>query len=93
MKMTQAIWSAMTPAARAAAVDLSGLSPQLLSHEGCRVEAVTEYDETRRFIVGRSTGWRPCSLEIKRRDSSGGLAAEMKYKTVRRLYRVRESRG
>lgn len=68
-------------------MDYSGLTPQLLNHEGWRVEVVTTYGETRRFYVGRSTGWKPCHLEIKRRDSDGGFSAEYKYQSVRRLYR------
>ena len=30
------------------------LSPQLIGIEGWRVEVVTDYDETKRFIVGKS---------------------------------------
>ena len=65
------------------------LSPQLQGLEGHRVEVVTTYGETRRFIVGKSTGWMPCHLEIKRRDSSGGGAAEREYAEVRDLGPVR----
>ena len=61
----------------------AGLSPQLTGKEGKRVEVVTSYGETRRFIVGKSTGWIPCHLEIPRRDSSGGISAETEYKSVR----------
>lgn len=60
----------------------SGLSPQLVGLEGRRVEVVTEYGETRRFQVGKSTGWIPCHLEIARRNSSGGGAADKRYKSV-----------
>lgn len=59
------------------------LSPQLRGLEGRRVEVVTDYGETRRFQVGRSTGWIPIHLEIARRNSSGGMAAERHYKSVR----------
>lgn len=59
------------------------LSPQLTGLEGKRVEVVTAYGETRRFIVGRSTGWIPIHLEIKNRGSSGGVSAEREYKSVR----------
>lgn len=65
------------------------LSPQLMGLEGHRVEVETTYGETRRFIVGRSTGRMPCHLEIARRDSSGGIAAEHEYESVRDLGRVR----
>jgi hypothetical protein len=50
------------------------LTPQLVGLEGKRVEVVDRYGERRRFIVGKSTGWLPCHLEIARRDSSGGPA-------------------
>lgn len=50
------------------------LVPELKGLEGKRVEVVDNYGETRRFIVGRSTGWMPCHLEISRRNSSGGPA-------------------
>jgi hypothetical protein len=65
------------------------LSPQLIGLEGCRVEVVTTRDERKRFIVGKSTGPIPCHLEIARRDSSGGGAAEREYKSVKVLERVR----
>lgn len=59
------------------------LSPMLRGLEGRRVEVVTAYGETRRFIVGLSTGWIPCHLEIHNRRSMGGGAAERVYKSVR----------
>lgn len=87
--MTQAKWSAMTPTQKEAARDCSNLTPQLKGLEGYRVEVETTYGDTRRFIVGRSTGWKPCHLEIARRNSMGGGAAEAEYKTVRALYKAR----
>lgn len=63
----------------------SELTPQLIGLEGKRVEVVTTYDETRRFIVGKSTGWCPCHLEIANRASHGGGAAEHEYKSVRQV--------
>jgi hypothetical protein len=87
--MDQQTWDGLSPFEREKIRDLSGLSPQLVGLEGWRVEVVTTYGETRRFIVGRSTGWRPCHLEIARRNSSGGGAAEHQYASVRRLYRAR----
>lgn len=66
-----------------------GLSPQLMGLEGHRVEALTKYGERRRFIVGKSTGWMPCHLEIKRIDSSGGGPAEREYERVIDLGGVR----
>ena len=50
------------------------LTAQLIGLEGKRVEVVDRYGQRRRFIVGKSTGWQPCHLEIARRDSSGGPA-------------------
>ena len=69
--------------------DYSGLSPQLVPHNGWRVEVTTTYGEVRRFIVGQSTGARPCSLEISRRNALGGIAADMLYARVTPLYKVR----
>lgn len=51
------------------------LTPALVGLERRRVEVVTPSGERSRFIVGKSTGWMPCHLEIKRRDSTGGCAA------------------
>jgi hypothetical protein len=59
------------------------LSPQLIGLEGKRVEVVTLYGETRRFIVGKSTGWLPIHLETARKDSHGGGGAHREYKSVR----------
>lgn len=50
------------------------LTPQLKGLERKRVEVVDAGGHKRRFIVGRSSGWMPCHLEIKRRDSTGGMA-------------------
>lgn len=87
--MTQERWDALSRQQREAIRDLSGLSPQLKGLEGWRVEVVDMQGETRRFIVGRSTGWRPCSLEIKTIRSHGGDPARMEYRSVRKLNRVR----
>lgn len=65
------------------------LSPQLIGLEGHRVEVVTSDGETRRFIVGKSTGWIPIHLEIKRRTSHGGQGADRVYPSVKDLGRVR----
>ncbi len=87
--MTQQRWDTLSAIRRAELADLGGLTPQLVGFEGWRVEVDTTYGETRRFIVGRSAGWRPCHIEIARRDSSGGPAADSEYAAVRRLYQVR----
>jgi hypothetical protein len=80
-------WEGMGETERIKHRDLSCLSPQLSGLEGRRVEVVTMQGEKKRFIVGRSTGWRPVHLEVPRRDSTGGPAASREYKSVRRLYK------
>lgn len=72
--------------------DLSDLTPQLIGLEGYRVEVEDPDDGpyrglTRRFYVGRSTGWKPCHLEIHNRRSRGGGPALKEYASVRALYR------
>lgn len=39
---------------------------------GERVEVTYTDGAKERFYVGKSTGWKPVYLEIKRRDSHGG---------------------
>lgn len=51
------------------------LTAALLGLEGCRVEVTYPTGEKRRFIVGKSTGWMPCHLEIKTKRSTGGVPA------------------
>lgn len=91
--MTQDRWSRLTPHARLAIRDLSELTPDLIGKEGMRVEVVTTYGETRRFWVGRSSGWCPCHLEVKRSDSLCGDPAERSYATVRVVRLSRNGRG
>ena len=50
----------------------SDLIPEYIGKEGKRVEVVTSYGEKQRYIIGKSTGFIPCHLEIKRKGSSGG---------------------
>ena len=76
-------WKTLPEVERAKLRDLSGLSPQLQGLERARVEVVTTYGEKRRFWVGRSTGWKPCHLEIKTTRSMGGDMAERNYQSVR----------
>lgn len=65
----------------------AGLHPQLIGLEGWRVEVEDDDGNVRRFIVGKSTGWMPCHLEISRRDSDGGPAvSSFPYKRVTKLY-------
>ena len=61
-------------AARANARCDAELEPQLTGFEGRRVEVVDSYGETRRFKVGKSTGWMPCHLELANSRSRGGGA-------------------
>lgn len=70
--MTQERWNAMLPRERDAVRDNSRLTAQLIGLEGRRVEIVDMHGDKRRFYVGKSTGWRPCHLEIARVNSSGG---------------------
>jgi hypothetical protein len=86
--MTWDKWKTLPAWQKASLRDYSALTPQLVGLEGYRVEVVTDYDETRRFIVGKSTGWKPIHLEIARRNSSGGGPADRRYKSVRTLYRT-----
>jgi hypothetical protein len=51
----------------------SELNPKLIGLEGKRIQCKL-YGETVRFIVGKSTGYVPCHLEIKRIGSHGGGA-------------------
>ncbi len=94
--MTQEKWNRLTSRERDDLRDLSGLSKQLIGLEGARVEVDTVYGDgsraARRFYVGRSTGWRPCHLEVARVDSHGGLCAARQYEAVR-VVRPADSNG
>lgn len=88
--MTHAKWILLTPAQRTALRDLGGLTQQLIGLEGWRVEVQdVEGGKPRRFIVGRSTGWRPCHIEIKTARSLGGFSARDRYASVRTIRKVR----
>lgn len=50
------------------------LTPQLSGMEGRKVTVLDTYGETRTFVVGKSTGWLPCHLELRSWRSSGGGA-------------------
>lgn len=82
-------WTTLSEREKTKLQDLSGLTKQLIGLENYRVEVLTDYNETRRFIVGRSTGWIPCHIEIKTRHFSGGVGAHESYKTVKILYLAR----
>jgi len=81
--ITVQTWAAMTPAQRESARDNSGLSQQLIGFEGCRVEVLDMHDNVRRFQVGKSTGWKPCHLELYNVRAMGGDPADKEYKSVR----------
>lgn len=84
------VWKHLPESTRMAWRDLSGLTPQLNGLEGWRVEVLDKDGHKRRFIVGRSTGWRPCHLEIARRTSLGGGAVYgAPFQYVRPLYLAR----
>ena len=87
--MDQETWNRMSRAQRDKVRDLSGLTPQLVGLEGWRVEVLNKYGKTWQFIVGRSTGWRPCHLEIATARSHGGGAADSSYVSVTAIRKVR----
>ena len=52
----------------------SDLFEPFIGNEGKRVEVTYNWGETERFIIGKSTGWIPCHLVIKKSNSSGGTS-------------------
>lgn len=50
------------------------LTSSLVGLEGRRVEVTSKDGETRRFNVGKSTGWLPCHLEVHNSCARGGAA-------------------
>ena len=74
----RAYWQAMELGAKHAAKTATRcpaeLEPALIGLEGKRVEMTAPDGAKERFYVGKSTGWMPCHLAIKRRDSTGGCA-------------------
>lgn len=68
----------------------SELIPEFIGREGWRVQIVDKYGETRRFIIGKSTGFIPCHLEILKSNSSGGASVTgYPFKSVNFIERVR----
>ena len=60
------------------------LTKQLIGLEGKRVEVVDIYGDTRRFKVGKSSGFLPCHIELKNSRSSGGSSVSgAPFKSVR----------
>jgi hypothetical protein len=87
--MTQVIWDKLAPAQREAMRDLGGLTPQLIGLEGWLVEAIRTNGEACRFIVSRSTGWRPCHIELATTSARGGMSADSKYRSINQIRKVR----
>jgi hypothetical protein len=87
--MNYETWKNLTLAEKANLINNSALTKQLLGLEGWRVEVITTYGEKRRFIVGKSTGWKPSHLEVSRRNALGGFSAEKEYSSVKKLYFAR----
>jgi hypothetical protein len=50
----------------------SELYKPFIYNEGRRVEVEYNWGEKERFIIGKSTGWIPCHIMLKRIDSHGG---------------------
>jgi len=66
------------------------LEPRLIGLEGWRIEVTRRDGTTQRYIVGKSTGWLPCHLAIKQRNSIMGDPVSLpKDATITRLYKVR----
>lgn len=88
--MTWDKWQSMPHDQRRAMCDNSRLTPQLIGLEGWRVEVVdADGCRPRRFIVGKSMGWRPVHLELLTVRSIGGEPARARYQSVKALERVR----
>lgn len=93
--MTWETWMRLPSAEKDRLRDNGGLTPQLVGLEGWRVEVIDCYSDeagqpdARRFIVGKSTGWRPCHLELHNRRSHGGSPAASRYISVRKIEKVR----
>lgn len=87
--MTQDIWDNLTPQERRELRSDSALTPQLIGLEGWRVEVLDHDGNTRRFLVGKSTGWVPCHIELHNIRCYGGGPARKSYQTVKPLYRQR----
>lgn len=58
-------------------ISSENLDPRLTHYyeRGERVEVIEKDGTKNRFWVGKSTGWKPCYLEIKKRNSYGGEMA------------------
>lgn len=52
----------------------SDLYSPFIGHEGKRVEVTYTWGEKERFYIGKSTGWIPCHLMVKKSNSTGGCS-------------------
>jgi hypothetical protein len=93
--MTWETWMYLPATIKDKLRDNSGLCPMLTGLEGWRVEVIDCYSDeegqsaARRFIVGKSTGWRPCHLELHNRRSRGGDPAAKRYTSIRKIEKIR----
>lgn len=86
--MTQARWDSLTPAQRANMVDKSALHPALIGLEGMRVRVTpARHDGLSVFRVGKSTGWRPIHLAMRKgaNGASDTISPAEIFHTVTRL--------
>lgn len=102
--MTQKEWDGLSIAQREHVRDKSQLHPLLTGLEGWRVEVEyasgtpgVGYSQAAhwhlpRFIVGRTTGWCPCHLALRRcnqRSTSNTITAATPIVRVRKIEKVR----
>jgi hypothetical protein len=86
-------WVTMNPAQQNEVRDTGLLITDLIGCEGWRIEAIYPDGSSKRFYVGRSTGWMPCHLEVKLNRSFGGEPVYWPEGTIfRKLYRKGERR-
>ncbi len=52
----------------------SELYKPFIGNEGKRVEVEYSWGEKERFYIGKSTGFIPCHIAVKQRNSHGGMA-------------------
>lgn len=68
-------------------VSKSELIPEFIGKEGKRVEVITSYGTTERYYIGKSIGFIPCHLEIKKSNSTGGTPVTgYPFKSIRFIY-------
>ena len=82
-------WSKLSQTEKINNTDFSDLNKSIALYRGYRIEATDQYGQTRRFWVGQSTGWKPCTLEVKTTRSVGGDAAYGEYTNIKVIRRNR----